>query len=80
MRHAGLEGIQCPRSRLAGRGSSDVNFGKRTNERDSMEGVTDPHHREAVGNPRNQMRSVDTLEFNALVEVINGFPEPHPDD
>jgi len=76
----GLKGIQCPRLRLAGRGSSDVDFCKRTNERDRVEGVTDPHHRETVGDPRNQMRSVGTLEFNALVEIINGFPEPHPDD
>ena len=57
-----------------------MNFCKRTNERDSMEGVADPYHREAVGNPRNQMRTVGTLEFNALVEIIDGFPEPHPDD
>ena len=45
-----------------------------------MEGVTNPYHRETVGNPRDQMRCIDTLELNALVEIINGFSEPHPND
>lgn len=45
-----------------------------------MEGVANPYHRETVGNPRNQMRCIGTLELNALVEIINGFSEPHPDD
>ena len=39
--------------RLAGRGGSDVDFCKCANERDRMEGVTDPYHRETVGNFRN---------------------------
>ena len=75
-----LKGIQYPRLRLAGRGSSDVDFCKRTNERDRMEGITNPHHRETVGNPGNQMWSIGTLELDALVEIINGFSEPHPND
>jgi hypothetical protein len=34
--------------RLARRGGSNVNFRKCANERDRMEGVTDPYHRETV--------------------------------
>jgi len=64
---------------LAGRGSSDVNFCKRTDERDGMEGVTDPYHRETVGKFRNKMWCVGTLELNALVEIIDGFSEPQTD-
>ena len=64
---------------LARRGSSDVDFCKRTDERDGMEGVTDPHHCETVGKFRNQMWCVGTLELNALVEIIDGFSEPQAD-
>lgn len=45
-----------------------------------MEGVADPYHRETVGNLRNQVWSVVTLEFNALIEIVNGFPKPHTND
>ena len=65
---------------LAGRGGGDVDFCKRTNKRDRMEGITGPHHCETVGNRRNQMRSIGTLELNALVEIINGLPKPHTND
>lgn len=66
--------------RLAGRGSSDMDFCERTNEGDGVEGVADPHHRETVGNLRNEMRCIDTLELDALVEIIDCFPEPHTND
>ena len=65
---------------LAGRGSSDVDFRKCTNERDGMEGVTNPHHRESVGKFRNQMWCISTLEFDALVKVVDGLSEPQAND
>lgn len=80
MGYVGLKGIQCSHLRLAGRGSSDVDFCKRANERDGMEGVTNPYHCESVGNLCNQMWCIDTIELNALVEIIDGFSEPHPND
>ena len=67
-------------SRLAGRGSSDVDFCKRTNKRDGMESVGNPDHCEPVGKFRDQMWSIGTLELNALVEVVSGLPEPHTND
>ena len=77
----GVKGADTVRVlRLAGRSSSDVDFCKSTNEGDRMEGVTDPYHRKTVGNLCNQMRSVGTLEFNALIEIINAFPKPHAND
>ena len=45
-----------------------------------MEGVTNPYHRETVGKFRNQMRSVSTLELDALVKIIDGLSEPQADD
>jgi len=57
-----------------------VNFCKRTNKGDRMESVTNPHHRETVGKFRNQMWTVSTLEFDALVEVIDGFSKPQAND
>ena len=66
--------------RLAGRGSSDVNFCKRTNERDRVESISDPNHCEPVGNLRNQVWCIDTRELNALVEIVDGFSEPHTND
>ena len=57
-----------------------MDFCKSTNEGDRMEGISDPYHRETVGNLRNQMWSVGTLEFNALIEIINGFTKPHAND
>ena len=65
---------------LAGRSGGDVDFCERTNKGDGMEGVANPYHRETVGNPRNQMRSIGTFEFDALVEIIDGFPKPHAND
>ena len=45
-----------------------------------MEGVTDPYHRETIGKLRNQTWCISTLELDALVEIIDGFPEPHTND
>lgn len=77
----GVEGENNVRVlRLTGRGSSNVDFCERTNEGYRMEGVTDPYHRETVRKLRNQMWPVGTLELNALVEIVNGFPKPHAND
>ena len=57
-----------------------MDFRKRTNERDRMEGVTNPYHRETIGKFRNQMWPVGTLKLDALVKVIYGFSEPQAND
>ena len=66
--------------RLARRGSSNVNFRECANERDRMECVTDPYHRETVGKLRDEMWAGVTLELDALIEVINSFSEPQAND
>ena len=57
-----------------------MNFRECANERDRMEGVTDPYHHETVGKFHDEMWAGITLELNALVEVIDGFPEPQAND
>lgn len=57
-----------------------MDFRKRTNDRDRMERVTDPHHRETVGKFRNQVWSIDALELNGLIEIVDGFSKPHAND
>ena len=65
---------------LRGRCSSDVNFRECANKEDSMERVTDPYYRKAVGKPRHRVWSGITLELNALIEIVDGFPEPQADN
>lgn len=66
--------------RLTRRSGSNMNFRKRTNKRDRMEGVTNPYHRETIGKSRNKMWSVCTLELDTLVEIIHGLSKPQADD
>ena len=61
---------------FTGGSGSDVDFRKRTNKRDGMEGITDPYHRETIGKLRNQMWCIVTIELNALVEIIDGLSKP----
>ena len=41
-----------------------------------MERATDQYHRKAVGKSRHQVWGGITLELNALIEIVDGFPEP----
>ena len=57
-----------------------MNFRECANEGDSMERVTDQYHRKAVGKSRHQVWGGITFELNALVEIVDGFPEPQADN
>ena len=57
-----------------------LNFRECANEGDSMERVTDPYHRKAVGKSRHQVWGGITSEPNALIEIVDGFPEPQADN
>ena len=61
---------------FARRRSGDVDFCECTNERDSMERVSNPHHRKAVRESGDQMWTVVALELNALIKIIDGFSKP----
>jgi hypothetical protein len=77
MKYARLKGRRCSFFLyLARRGSSDVNFCKRTDEGDGMESVSNPYHRETVGKFRDYVGAVNSLELDALVEIIDGFSKP----
>ena len=81
MKRARLKDGRCPLVlRLGGRRSSDVNFHECSNEGDSMERVTDPYHRKAVGKSRHNVWGGITLELNAPIEIVDGFPEPQADN
>ena len=56
-----------------------MDFHKRTNERNSLEGVTNPSHRETTGKIRDRDLST-TVVLDALVKVNNGFSKPYVDD
>ena len=58
--------------------SSDVDFHKRANERDSLEGVTDPPQRETSGKCRDQLWF--TILLGALVKVEDSFSKPYAND
>jgi hypothetical protein len=45
-----------------------------------MESVPDPYHRETVRERSHEMWTTITLELNALVEIVDGFPEPQAND
>ena len=51
---------------------------KRTNERDSLDGITGPPHRETAGKLRDHLLS--TVGLDALVEVDDSFSKPYPND
>ena len=55
-----------------------MDFHERTDERDRLEGETDPPHREAAGKFCHQIWA--TVGHNALVEVDNGFSKPYASD
>lgn len=57
-----------------------MNFRECANEKDRMEGVTGPYHRETVGEFHDEMWAGVNLKLDGLVEIIGGFPEPQAND
>ena len=53
-----------------------MDFRECANEGDGVESVTDPYHREPVGKSGHEMRGSIALELDALIEIVDGFPEP----
>lgn len=73
---ASVASVASPASQRSLNG--DVDFRERADERDSIEGITGPCHREPAGKFCDQLYI--TVDLDAFVEVDNGFSKPYADD